>query len=951
MFRILLTTIIVTLASPGWGTQVSSPVKPFVFNYDKRTYPGDNQNWSVAVDSRGFLYAGNQKGLLEFDGSSWNLYSMPDNGIVRSVAIGKNGRIYVGSFEEFGYMDEDITGRKHYISLSDSLKNYWFHNDEIWRIILHKGKVYFQSFSTLFIYDHKEIKVIQPESAFVLLMKARNRLFIHRVNKGLYEITEGELKFIPGSEVFYNNEIRVMIPFEKQSFLVGTVEQGMFVYNGKEFSRWEAPVNEILMRSEINRGLVTDNRIILGTIVNGLFILDKYGNLLNHINSDNFLQNNTVLGLCSDNENNFWVGLDKGLDHVILNSIFDSYFDQSGNIGAVYSGALLDKQLFVGTNQGLFRYNFIPGQGFISPIFVDNSQGQVWQLKKIGDELICGHTNGTYRITDKGLTKVSSVTGGFDIKPFPGEYPGYQIQSTYTTFVIYKESEAGLNFSHELEGFVEPVSHFEFDNYNNIWASHFQKGIYTLTLNKDIDSVLSIKYYGQSEGFPSEHNINLARIQNRIVFTTGELIYTWDDLNDSIVLHKKMNNSLGKFCGADKIIEAVSNNYWFIKDNNIALFLIDKEKIAKIFEHKLDYLEGFLLSNYPNIITLNDSLYMICLDNGFALLNKKNFELISNRVEVTLREVKVYSRQGEVFYFPLEKSEASLKLSNSLNNLEFTFAAGQNCMNPVFRHKLAGLEMEWSEWSAVPRINYTRLPAGEYEFIVQTESPGGLISNPVNYPFTILKPWYISLVAVIFYTVIFVCCVIILRLMFLRRLKKHKVHLELEEQKKRKNDMLLAEKKFFRLRNEKLSAEISYKSKQLANSTMSIINKNESLLEVRNELIKQKKELGTRYPDYYYRKLERLIDKNISNKNDWKIFEIYFDQAHQNFFKRLKNDYPKLTPSDLRFCAYLRINLSSKEIAPMLNISLRGIEVKRYRLRQRLGLQTEENLVEFIMQF
>lgn len=88
--------------------------------------------------------------------------------------------------------------------------------------------------------------------------------------------------------------------------------------------------------------------------------------------------------------------------------------------------------------------------------------------KKTGDELICVHTNGTYRITDKGLIKISSVTGGFDIKPFPGKYAGYQIQSTYTTFVIYKKSEAGLSFSHEVEGSVEPVSYFEFDNYNNI---------------------------------------------------------------------------------------------------------------------------------------------------------------------------------------------------------------------------------------------------------------------------------------------------------------------------------------------------------------------------------------------------------------------------------------------------------------------------------------------------
>jgi len=132
---------------------------------------------------------------------------------------------------------------------------------------------------------------------------------------------------------------------------------------------------------------------------------------------------------------------------------------------------------------------------------------------------------------------------------------------------------------------------------------------------------------------------------------------------------------------------------------------------------------------------------------------------------------------------------------------------------------------------------------------------------------------------------------------------------------------------------------------------MAIIKKNELLIEIKNELENQKKRLGNHHPVNFNEKIFSLINKNITDDNDWQVFEELFDQAHADFFKRLKSSYPELTQSDLKLCAYLRLNLSSKEIAPLLNISYRGVETRRYRLRRRLLLDNDKNLVEFILQF
>ncbi len=175
---------------------------------------------------------------------------------------------------------------------------------------------------------------------------------------------------------------------------------------------------------------------------------------------------------------------------------------------------------------------------------------------------------------------------------------------------------------------------------------------------------------------------------------------------------------------------------------------------------------------------------------------------------------------------------------------------------------------------------------------------------------------------------------------------------ELEQDRKK---MLLekekAEKEVIKLTNEKLQTEVEHKASQLALNTMAIIRKNNLLSSLKTTLDKQKEKLGDRYPNKYYDELAALIEKGIEDEREWETFEQLYDQAHDNFFKRLKEKYPQLTPADLRLCAYLRMNLSSKEIAPLLNISVRGVEERRYRLRKRLDLSSDTNLTELIMTF
>ena len=172
--------------------------------------------------------------------------------------------------------------------------------------------------------------------------------------------------------------------------------------------------------------------------------------------------------------------------------------------------------------------------------------------------------------------------------------------------------------------------------------------------------------------------------------------------------------------------------------------------------------------------------------------------------------------------------------------------------------------------------------------------------------------------------------------------------------------MLLAqakekEKEIVELKNQQLEYDLKHKSQELADSTMNLIRKNEILSEIGNDInaISEeiKKEEGITVA---YKKLQLILDnirQNIAHDSDWKRFEQNFDIVYENYLKRLGEQYPLLNTNDKKLCAYLKMDLSSKDIAPLLNMSVRSVETARYRLRKKLGLSRDANLTEFLQRF
>lgn len=934
---------------------------PYVQNFPKATYLSGNQNWAISKDKHGIMYFGNAQGLLTYDGKYWQQYTMPNHQIVRAVATGDDGMVYTGSFGEFGYWSPKnkklaYTSLTSLIPVSNPIK------DEIWKIFTDGKRVIFQSFSTIYIYQDQKISVVKGPGSLLFLQKVGNRLIIEVTGKGLYELQGTKLVALPNLGTTSPMNIMTILPYKNNQLLIGTSKDGLFIYDGMSFTAFNTPANDFLKTYQLNNGSKIDNRYYaFGTILNGLILIDENGYVIQRINKSGGLQNNTILSLYTDEESNLWTGLDNGIDRVELNSPLYFYLDKAGQFGTVYSSLIDQGNIYLGTNQGLFYspWSSAKGNKFNSFDFklIPNSQGQVWDLSLVDGQLICGHNEGTFKITGAAMEKISSVNGGWTIKNLKSN-PDYLIQGTYTGLVLFKKNSSGQwTYFSKIDNFWEPSRYVEQDDHGDIWVSHAYKGLYRLTLSADFRKVIKIRHYGEKNGLPGDYNINMFMLENKLVFSSDSGFMLYDELSDRFSKYTVLNKGLGSFAASNKIISAGAKKYWFINHGKTALADFLEPGRIKIDSNQFSLLDGRMVQYYENISKISAQMYLVSVDDGFVIYdaaaktaaNKKNAlpAVLIRRVEDVTDTYSTISENGN--------SGSEIEISYSRNNIRISYALPYYRQAKIkFQYYLEGYSRQWSEWSSSTQKDFTNLGRGKYRFLVRAKINDDLVSKTSVFEFTVLPPFYASNWAIALYVLLVICAFVMGRKYYQQKLQMDRdkifAKVQLEKEIFLKKEAEATEKQIIKIQTEKLHAELQSKNRELASSAMSLVYKNELLQKLSEEMIKLKDKDGKKVADEQIRKVQKIIDEGMNDERDWNLFETSFNEAHGSFFKKLKANHPDLVPNDLKLCAYLHMNMSSKEMASLLNISLRGVEIRRYRLRKKLNIPHDKNLAEFFME-
>ncbi len=153
------------------------------------------------------------------------------------------------------------------------------------------------------------------------------------------------------------------------------------------------------------------------------------------------------------------------------------------------------------------------------------------------------------------------------------------------------------------------------------------------------------------------------------------------------------------------------------------------------------------------------------------------------------------------------------------------------------------------------------------------------------------------------------------------------------------------------LREKELKVELEQKQRELASYAVNFVQKGQLLEELKGKIREIKDSSAEGSGAKELNQLIRVIDSSSLIDKEWENFKIRFEEVHHDFFQNLKHEFPDLTAADLKICALLKLNMNMKEAAQVLGISPDSVKISRYRLRKKLGLATEDNLNDFILNF
>ena len=347
--------------------------------------------------------------------------------------------------------------------------------------------------------------------------------------------------------------------------------------------------------------------------------------------------------------------------------------------------------------------------------------------------------------------------------------------------------------------------------------------------------------------------------------------------------------------------------------------------------------------------------------NGFNVFSPTVLLSNPNMGPVVLTDVQVFNtslRPGPPGS-PLEQqiSEANtLTLPPKATAVTFEFAA-LNFIDPSksqYAYQLVGFDETWRYSGTRREATYTNLDPGRYVFRVKAANNDGAWSRqPTTLTLIITPPWWKTFWFRALATLLVLGGVVAaytLRTNALRKQLRLEKLVELRtKEAELREERLRHDKALVELSRTQLEAEVQHKNSELATSVMSMVHQNETLLSIRDHVQEALEEADAAQQRRKMQRVVRMLEKNTDSSRHWQHFEALFNQLHENFMQRLKDLHPQLTSRDLKLCAYLRMNLDSKEIASLMGLSVRGAEDLRYRVRKKMQLDTTTNLAEFIL--
>jgi serine phosphatase RsbU (regulator of sigma subunit) len=814
--RLLLLLFVFALTIFGYSQDFYPPL----LNYTNKDYGADRnpENYAVVQDFRGVMYFGNSHGILEFDGENWDFIKVRVGEFVRSLAVDDFGRIYAGTFGDFGYLEASKNGELVYRSLLELLpeEDQFFGN--IWRIFTHKNTVYFQAQECFYVFDIKKktLKTIYPNSSYHLSFLVGEDLYLRERGVGLVKYNPSMEKpvRIIGTESFKEYGVFGIHQLQDDSLLIVTQEIGVYKFkNGGMRQLKDTNKKPLKTLGIFGSQELSDGNFLLTTLTEGVFTMNASGQILNKIDRSTGLKSDVVQAAYQDRDLNVWLAMGNGIAKVNYHSPLSYFNEKTGIEGNVEAVCRFKGELYVGTAYGLFAQAFdeFAGQKFYNTELIN---AQVWDLYKTENTLYIASSKGVYA-TEDGIAFEMVTRINANCILYDKAHQAFVVAGAYGIWIFDKEFNERWSYINNFSTFLG----IEQDPNNDklIWLGSLKDGMIKLTYQQDNEYEIST--YSTDEGLLDGIGTPL-KLGDELIFGAKDGLFYFESeekIKQNLTAEELKNPENYKgffrnyalhdsiFSGQFLLLEKGIERMWYCNEFKVGYF----DKRENEFFNK-----PFWGIDYGRINTLyledNGVLWIGAVD-GLIRFEENQTKRYQSDFYALVRNVYLGSdstlfgggfsaidEEGRM----LQSNQEILKVDYAYNDLRFVFAAPyfEDEHEPLYRYKLVGNDEEWSSWTYKSEANFTNLSEGAYEFRVEAKNIYGQLSKQTMYKFTVLPPWYRTTWAYFLYFMGFLLVLFIGVRISSMRLKAKNVWLEgvVEERTKEisdKNVVLEVQKK------------------------------------------------------------------------------------------------------------------------------------------------------------
>lgn len=934
---------------------------PDIINHNKREYKAGLQNWDIKQGANGIVYIANNEGLLSFDGSYWNCLPLPNKTIVRAIEIGTDGVIYAGGQDELGYFSPAKNGTLTYHSLVEKIQSKDRSFGDVWDIIQINRQVFFRTPTKIFKLSGGKMSVYSPNSEWSFLGSAHGKIYAYDFKTGL-KVFENNF-WVPiasGNQLPSGSIPTAILALNNGKTFISTLKNGLFLLDQQGIKKLKSSNNALFENERIYSATRINNRdIALASTNGGAYIIDENGAIIQTFSKREGLQNNNVLSIFSDKEHNLWLGLDNGIDFIAYNSPIKQINPLLQNASG-YTATVFQNEFWIGTSNGLYSVPLqnTPDLSFSKGTFslVKNTKGQTWNLTKMNNELLLGHHEGAFTIQNHQARLLADGKGYWTFLALSSTMPSTEfIAGTYAGLVSFSANKGIKKEQDPVGTFKESSRFMTLDEEGTIWVSHPYHGVFRI--ERKPNGQIATTSYSTQKGLPSGMNNHVFKINAQILLGTTKGVYEYDQKTDrfrpSAFFKKLIGDQSVRYLKEDE-----QGNIWFVHEKTVGVIDVAGAKPRLIY---LPELNGKLLSGFEHIYAHNAKNILIGGEKGFFIVNYEKYKSNIPKLLVNIRSVKISNPTDSILYGgyrttlqPTGAQKRSINQQWKSIRFEFSSALFGSQSTLEYSYRLKGFDNSWSAWTERTEKEFTTLAPGNYTFEVKVRNNLGNESPISVFRFEVLPPWYLSWWAKGGYAVLFYLGVLFLHRWYKRKLRLQQARHE-DEQKKlqyiHELERAKTESELLNLRNEKLETEITLMNTELASAAMHLVKKGEVLAKSKEELSKALKVIDHPQAISELKKMLRNLNEDEKMDQEWDNFSKHFDKVHSDFLLALKEKHPSISANELKLCAYLRMNLSTKEIAQLTNISVRGVEISRYRLRKKLELPAETRLFDYLIAF